>query len=128
MDSLRVLLVDDFAAWRKYVRSVLQERENFDVVGEAADGEEAIEKATELQPDLILMDVAMPKMNGIEAAKRIRDSAPNSKILFLSVETSDELAETALAAGGQGYIGKSEVRAKLLPTIDNLFGTEECQL
>jgi len=80
MDSLRVLLVDDFAAWRKYVRSVLQQRENFDVVGEAADGEEAIEKATELQPDLILMDVAMPKMNGIEAAKRIRDSAPNSKI------------------------------------------------
>jgi DNA-binding NarL/FixJ family response regulator len=123
MDSLRVLLVDDFAAWRKYVRSVLQERENFDVVGEAADGEEAIEKATELQPDLILMDFAMPKMNGIEAAKRIRDSAPNSKILFLSVETSDELAEAALAAGGQGYIVKSEVRAKLLPTIDNLFGT-----
>jgi len=121
MDSLRVLLVDDFAAWRKYVRSVLQQRENFDVVGEAADGEEAIEKATELQPDLILMDVAMPKMNGIEAAKRIRDSAPNSKILFFSVETSDELAEAALAAGGQGYIVKSEVRAKLLAAIDNLF-------
>ena len=114
-------MVDDFAPWRNYVVSILRERECLDLVGEAADGEEAIEKATELQPDLILMDVAMPKMNGIEAAKRIRDSAPNSKILFFSVETSDELAEAALAAGGQGYIVKSEVRAKLLAAIDNLF-------
>ncbi|PWT88178.1 MAG: response regulator [Blastocatellia bacterium] len=122
MASLRILLVDDFTPWRNYVVSILQERQCFDVVGEAADGQEAIERATELQPDLILMDIAMPKMNGIEAARRIRDSAPNSKILFFSVEISDELAEAALAVGGQGYIVKKEVRAKLLPSIDNLFG------
>jgi two-component system, NarL family, response regulator YdfI len=121
MNSFKILLVDDFAAWRSYVRSVLKERENFQVLGEAVDGQEAIEKATQLQPDLVVMDVAMPKMNGIEAAKHIRVSAPNAKILFLSVEPVDELAEAALAVGGQGYLLKSEVRSKLLPIIDNLF-------
>ena len=122
MAPLRILLVDDFASWRSYVASVLQERACFEVVGEAADGEEAIEKATELQPDLILMDIAMPKLNGIEAARRIRDRAANSKIVFISLEISDELAEAAVAVGAQAYIAKREIRAKLLPTIDRLFG------
>jgi|KBSMisStandDraft_5_1062788.scaffolds.fasta_scaffold830478_1 DNA-binding NarL/FixJ family response regulator len=122
MAPLRILLVDDFASWRSYVASVLQERECFEVVGEAADGQEAIEKATELQPDLILMDIAMPKLNGIEAARRIRDRAANSKIVFISLEISDELAEAAVAVGAQAYIAKREIRAKLLPTIDSLFG------
>ena len=122
MAPLRILLVDDFASWRSYVASVLQERECFEVVGEAADGQEAIEKATELQPDLILMDIAMPKLNGIEAARRIRDRAANSKIVFISLEISDELAEAAVAVGAQAYIAKREIRAKLLPMIDRLFG------
>jgi len=122
MAPLRILLVDDFASWRSYVASVLQERECFEVVGEAADGQEAIEKATELQPDLILMDIAMPKLNGIEAARRIRDRAANSKIVFISLEISDELAEAAVAVGAQAYLAKREIRAKLLPTIDSLFG------
>lgn len=122
MAPLRILLVDDFASWRSYVASVLQQRECFEVVGEAADGQEAIEKATELQPDLILMDIAMPKLNGIEAARRIRDRAANSKIVFISLEISDELAEAAVAVGAQAYIAKREIRAKLLPTIDRLFG------
>lgn len=122
MAPLRILLVDDFASWRSYVASVLQERECFEVVGEAADGQEAIEKATELQPDLILMDIAMPKLNGIEAARRIRDRAANSKIVFISLEICDELAEAAVAVGAQAYIAKREIRAKLLPTIDRLFG------
>jgi DNA-binding NarL/FixJ family response regulator len=122
MAPLRILLVDDFASWRSYVASVLQQRECFEVVGEAADGQEAIEKATELQPDLILMGIAMPKLNGIEAAKRIRDRAANSKIVFISLEISDELAEAAVAVGAQAYIAKREIRAKLLPTIDRLFG------
>ena len=115
-------MVDDFAPWRNYVASILRERECFDIVGEAADGHEAIEKAKELQPDLILMDIAMPKMNGIEAAGRIRDTAPNSKIVFISLEISDEVSEAALAVGAQACIAKREVRTKLLPTIDNLFG------
>lgn len=122
MAPLRILLVDDFASWRSYVASVLQERACFEVVGEAADGQEAIEKATELQPDLILMDIAMPKLNGIEAARRIRDRAANSKIVFISLEISDEVAEAAVAVGAQAYIAKREIRAKLLPTIDSLFG------
>ena len=122
MAPLRILLVDDFASWRSYVASVLQERECFEVVGEAADGQEASEKATELQPDLILMDIAMPKLNGIEAARRIRDRAANSKIVFISLEISDELAEAAVAVGAQAYLAKREIRAKLLPTIDRLFG------
>ena len=121
MASFRVLVVDDFEPWRNYLRSVLRERPRLELAGEAADGFEAVQKAEELQPDLILMDIAMPRLNGIEAAKCIREIAPNSKILFLSVEPSDEFEKAALAAGGQGYIVKTEVRSKLLPALDRLF-------
>jgi len=68
------------------------------------------------------MDIAMPKLNGIEAARCIRDRAANSKIVFISLEISDELAEAAVAVGAQAYLAKREIRAKLLPTIDRLFG------
>lgn len=90
-------------------------------MGEAIDGLDAVEKAQELQPDVILMDISMPRLNGLEAAERIRAIAPQSKILFVSADRSGEFAEAAIAAGGQGYIPKTEVDSKLLPALDALF-------
>lgn len=117
---MRILVVDDFDPWRSYLRSLLAERPKLEIVSEAVDGLDAVQKAQELQPDLIIMDVGMPRMNGIEAAERISKISPNSKMLFVSVENSGEIVEAALSAGAQGYIPKAEVRAKLLPAIDAL--------
>jgi DNA-binding NarL/FixJ family response regulator len=81
---------------------------------------EAVEKAQELQPDLVLLDISLPRMNGIEAAKRIREVAPQAKVLFVSLEQSADFVEAALSAGAQGYITKADVGSKLLLAIDDL--------
>ena len=117
---MRVMLVDDFAPWRSYLRSLLAERPKVEIVSEAVDGLEAVQKAEELQPDVILMDIGMPRMNGIEAAERIRKVSPNSKILIVSVENSDDTVEAVRSVGAHSYIPKAEVRSKLLAAIDNL--------
>jgi len=121
VDYHRILLVDDSEPWRIYLRSLLHERPELKVVGEAVDGLEAVEKAQELQPDLVLLDIGIPRMNGIEAAKRIREVSPQSKMLFVSIERSADFVEAALSTGGQGYIPKADAGSKLLPAIDELF-------
>ena len=112
--SIRVLVVDDFAPWRGYVRSSLTRQPQFDIVGEAIDGFDAVRKAAELLPDLVLLDVALPQLNGIEAARRIRQCAPKTKILFLSGHCDCEIAVAALSAGGHGYLVKSACLSELL--------------
>jgi DNA-binding NarL/FixJ family response regulator len=116
----RILLVDDFEPWRVLLRSLLQSRPELKVVGEAIDGLDAVEKARELQPDVIIMDISMPRMNGIEAAERIRAIAPQSRILFVTVEASEDFEEAAVAVGAKGFIPKVEVETKLLPALDAL--------
>ena len=117
---MRILVVDDFGPWRSYIRSLLAERPKLEIVSEAVNGSEAVQKAEELQPDLILMDVTLPRMNGLEAAERIRKVSPNSKMLFVSVESATEIMEAARRVGAQGFIPKAEARSKLLPAIEAL--------
>jgi DNA-binding NarL/FixJ family response regulator len=116
--TVRILLVDDFGPWRTSVASALQENPQWQIVGEASDGLEAIQKAKELQPDLILLDVALPKLNGIEAAPSLCKVAPESKILFLSANRSSVVAAAALSAGGHGYAIKSDGASELLVAVE----------
>jgi DNA-binding NarL/FixJ family response regulator len=117
---VRILLVEDFEPFRRFIYSQLQPRLDLQVISEASDGLEAIHVAEQLQPDLILMDIGLPKLNGIEAARRIRKLSPESKILFLSQESSAEVVEEALNSGGMGYVVKTEAGSELLAAIDAL--------
>jgi DNA-binding NarL/FixJ family response regulator len=118
LSSIRILVVDDFENWRKQIRLLLQARPEFQVISEALDGFGAIQKSEELKPDLILLDIGLPNLNGIEAARRIRVVSPNSKIVFLSQENSPDIVEEALSTGAHGYVYKARVQSDLLPAID----------
>lgn len=113
----RVLVVDDYEPWCRFVGSTFQEYPEFLIVGEASDGLAAVEKAKELQPDLILLDIGLPGLNGIEAARRIRELAPTSKILFVSENRSQQIVKEALCTGAGGYLVKSDAGRELMPAI-----------
>jgi DNA-binding NarL/FixJ family response regulator len=113
----RVLIVDDYEPWRRFIRLTLLAHEELQVVGEVADGLEAVEKAHQLQPDLILLDIGLPKLNGIEAARIIRDISPTSKILIVSENRAWDLAQEALRVGASGYVAKSGAASELVPAI-----------
>ena len=115
---IRILVVDDFAPWRRLVPTMLRNNPELVIVCEVSDGFEAVQKAQELQPDLILLDIRLPKLNGIEAARRIRNLAPKSKILFVSENYSAELATEALRSGGSGYVIKSDAGSELLAAVE----------
>ena len=118
LSPIRILVVDDFEGWRHQVRLLLQARPQWQVIAEAADGPEAIQKAEELKPDLIVLDVGLPKLNGIEAARRIRQLSPSSKIIFLSQRNDRDIVQAALSAGALGYVCKTDARRALLPAAD----------
>ena len=115
---IRILVVDDYAPWCRFLRLTLLAHEELQVIGEFADGPEAIEKAKELQPDLILLDIGLPTLNGIEAARRIREVSPKTKILFVSENRSPDIAEEALRTGAGGYVAKADAARDLLPAIN----------
>jgi DNA-binding NarL/FixJ family response regulator len=115
---VRILLVEDFEPFRRFIRSQLQPRLDLEVIAEASDGLEAVHVAEQLQPDLILLDIGLPKLNGIEAARRIRKLCPESKIVFLSQESSADVIEEALNSGGTGYVVKTNAGSELLDAID----------
>jgi DNA-binding NarL/FixJ family response regulator len=116
--TVRLLVVDDYEPWRRYVSSAIQKIPELRLVGEAADGLEAVNKAEELQPDLILLDIGLPTLNGIEAARRIRRVSPMSKILFLSQDYSLDVAAEALSTGASGYIVKSNAASDLPAAVE----------
>jgi len=117
-------VVDDFEAWRRFFCSTLQQHARFEITGEVSDGMEAVQQAQQQQPDLILLDIGLPTLNGIEAARRIREVSPTSKILFVSEHRSADIVEEALSMGAGGYVLKSVAAGELLPAIDAVLEGE----
>jgi DNA-binding NarL/FixJ family response regulator len=117
LPSIRILIVDDFKGWRREVFLLFQTCPKWQVIAEAADGSEAIQKTEELKPDLIVLDVGLPKLNGIEAARQIRQLSPSSKIVFLSQNNDRDVVRAALGTGAQGYVNKTDFRRDFLPAI-----------
>jgi DNA-binding NarL/FixJ family response regulator len=106
---------------RRFIVSKLKAHSELQIVGELADGPEAIDKARELQPDLILMDIGLPTLNGIEAARRIQEVSPRSKILFVSENRSSDIAEEAFRSGGLGYVVKWDAEKDLLTAVETVL-------
>jgi CheY-like chemotaxis protein len=109
--------VDDFEPWRRFISSGLAKQSKLQIVAEASDGIDGVQKAEQLQPDLILLDIGLPALNGIEVARRIRRLSPSSKILFVSEHRSIDIAREAIRAGGSGYVVKSDAGNDLLPGV-----------
>jgi DNA-binding NarL/FixJ family response regulator len=123
--SRRILVVDDSEPFRKFVCSVLKTIPNLQIIGEATDGLEAVHKSQQLQPDLILLDIGLPSLNGIEAARRIRKLSPESKILFGSQECSPDVVREALGTGAQGYFVKSDAGNELVQAVNAVLRGEQ---
>lgn len=123
--SIGILLVDDVEPWRRLITSMFQKSPDLQIIGEVSDGLQAVQKAQELQPDLILLDIGLPKLNGIEAAQRIQQISPKSKILFLSQESSRDVVQGALSTGASGYVVKSDASRELLPAINAILRGEK---
>jgi DNA-binding NarL/FixJ family response regulator len=113
----KILIVDDDAVFRKRVRGLLASEPDVEIVGEAADGEEAILKARELEPSLVLMDLRMPGMNGLEAMQRIKDEAPDVSIIILTMFDLEEYKDAAMASGASGFVIKKALVEDLIPAI-----------
>ena len=125
--AIQILIVDDFEHWRNSVRSMLKRNPWLRVAGEARDGVEAIEKAATWHPDVVLLDIGMPRLNGIEAARQIRKASPESKIIFLTQEDSSDIRSVALDTGAADYVLKSTAGSKLLPAIERVMLQERPQ-
>ena len=123
MGRVRILIVDDSERWRRSVRALLTIISSLEVVSEAADGLEAIQKCEELRPDLVLLDIHLPKMSGFEVARRLSESSPSTKILFLSSYQSPEVMKEALKIGS-GFVVKKDAASDLLPTVKAMIRNE----
>jgi len=117
--SIRVLVVDDYEPFRRVVCSRLESRPDLEVIGEASDGLEAVEKAQALKPDLILLDIGLPSLNGIEAAQRISRLIPTATILFVSQISDADVVQEALSSGAIGYVWKQDAGTDLLPGVES---------
>jgi DNA-binding NarL/FixJ family response regulator len=121
MSVVQILLVDDSLPWQRFVLTYFETKTEFKVITTAPDGLEAVRKASELRPEVILMDVNLPGMNGIEAARQIRGVSPGSKILFLSMQRDSEIVQAAFDAGGSGYVLKLDFNRDLIPAIRTIL-------
>ncbi len=120
VSCIRILVVDDYKPFRRFVCSTLAQTRDLQVIGEASDGLEAVRKAEELQPDLVVLDIDLPKLNGIEVARRIRELAPECKIIFSSQESSIDVVQEALGLGAHGYVVKAQAGNELLTAVETV--------
>ena len=118
LHSSHVLVVEDFEPFRRFISSVLEKASELQIAAEVSDGLEAVRQAERLQPDLILIDIGLPTLNGIEAARRIHKLVPGCKILFLSQESSADVAREAFDSGADGYVVKANAGHDLLPALE----------
>jgi DNA-binding NarL/FixJ family response regulator len=115
---IRVLLVEDFLPFRNFICSKLEENPELEVISQVSDGQDAVQKAKELKPELILLDIGLPTLNGIAVARQVRDLVPNSKIIFVSQESSPDVVQEALNTGALGYVLKTKAALDLLRAVD----------
>jgi DNA-binding NarL/FixJ family response regulator len=118
--GLRVLVADDYEPWRRCVSSLFSKHPELQIVSEVSDGLEAVLKTEELQPDLVLLDLSLPKLNGVEAANRIRRATPAAKIVFITAYRDSEAIDTVLRNQADGYVLKWEIARELLPAIETV--------
>ena len=124
MRIIRVLIVDDDARFRRFAKRILSNEPDMEVVGEAGDGQEAILKARELKPDVVLMDLRMPGMNGIDATRQMKKEMPVVRVIILTLYDFEEYREAATTAGTVNYILKKSMNGDLIPAIRNAFETK----
>ena len=117
MPAIRILVVDDFPQWQRFLRTKLESERNLRIIAVANNGLDGVQQAAELQPDLVLMDLSMPVMNGLDATRRIRKISPGTRIIFLTENPHRDLVLAAFEAGACGYILKSDSAADLVPGI-----------
>jgi len=118
--SLRILIVDDHAVVRRGVRSLLESHEGWEVCGEATTGREAVTESLRLRPDVVVMDVSLPELNGLDATRQILKAAPEIEVLVLTMHHSEELVRDVLKAGARGYVLKADADESLIAAVENL--------
>ena len=120
MKIIKTLVVDDDASFRQRVKEVLASEPNIEVIGEASDGHEALRKARELEPDLVIMDVRMPKANGISVTRQLKEEMQALKIIMLTIFDLQEYRDAAMSGGASGYVTKKSLITELVPTIKSV--------
>jgi DNA-binding NarL/FixJ family response regulator len=120
MMPLRILVVDDHAVVRRGVRSLLESHEGWKVCGEATTGRDAVDQSRRLRPDVVVMDLSLPELNGLDATRQILKEAPDAEVLVLTMHHSEELARDVLQAGARGFVLKSDADENLITAVDSL--------
>jgi DNA-binding NarL/FixJ family response regulator len=121
---IHVLVADDFQPFRRFIASTLERRSDVQVICEVSDGLEAVQKAQELQPDLVVLDIGLPTLNGLEVARRIRRRSPNSRIIFLTLVSDPDVVREAFSLGALGYVAKTHAGSELVATVEAVLRGE----
>ncbi len=120
MNPVRILIADDHEVVRRGLRTLLETQPNWEIVGEAITGRQAIEEVKRLAPDLVIMDITMPEMNGLEATRQLHKIAPDTQVLILSIHENEQLVHEVLEAGARGYVLKSDAGRDLIAAVESL--------